>query len=369
MKKRIIPLLLALALLLSAVPAMAAGFTVSYSLNGSVYKTQEVSDGSVTLPAPPSATGVFVGWSAEIDGSQKLYPAGAAVKVTADTTFEALFIDYTTCEGASVRIFDGDVALRFTSKIAKSDFDRLVELVGLGSLRFGTYITAKDYLKRTSYSFTIEALKNAGFNKYLDIPAGGFYNEDKDYYYFAGSVGHILDENYSRDYSGIGYMGITYSNGAEATVYSTFHYVDNSRNIYQVVLSAYEDRDSSYQYIVPLGAHGNEYSATHSPYTLEQLDAMKKYLDAVASISIVANGDVNAYIATKGTYYSTPWRVVYEMDEYERATITVTAAEPFTLADLKTLFFGGSRLALDAGQVTITETTVVIAHSSYSKPY
>lgn len=367
--RTVLSLLLACTLLVLAVPVSAASVTVSYSLDGAVYKTQAV-DGTVTLPDKPNATGVFVGWTAEIDGVKRLYPKGASVAVTEDTEFAALFISYETCDGASARVVNGDVSLRFTSMIAKADYDLLVGLLGEDALSFGTYITAKDYLYKTSFVFTLDALRAAGCDKYLDVPAGGFYKTDKDGYYIAGSVAHILSENYSRAYAGIGYLKLTYSDGSEGTVYSDFHYADNSRNIYDVVFSAYEDRNPDYDYIVPIGTHGSTYSASHSPYTVSQLDTMKTFLDSVAAVKITTGKDgLLVYSARAGEYYASPWRVVYEINEYEDATITVTPPDGVPLSSLKALFFGGSRMALDADRVTVTDTTVVIEHSSYSKPY
>ncbi len=363
-------LLLASLLLLTALPVAAADVTASFSLDGAVYKTETASNGSVTLPAPPSAAGTFVGWQTEIGGEGKLYPAGASVDLTADTVFSALFVSYETCEGASVRVVDGDVSLRFTSMIAKSDYDALAAVLGADALAFGTYITAKDYLYKTSFVFTLEALAAAGCNKYLDVEAKGFYKADKDAYYFAGSVARILDENYSRAYAGIGYMKVTYSDGSVGTVYSGFHYSDNSRNIYDVVFSAYEDRDPTYSYVVPLGSHGSVYSASHSPYSVTQLDAMKTFLDSVAAIKLSTDSSgLYVYSARAGEYYTSPWRVVYEINEYEDATVTVTPPEGVALTALKALVFGGSRMALDSEKVTVTDSTVVISHSSYSKPY
>ncbi len=363
-------LLLVCALLLTVLPVSAATVTASFSLDGAVYKTETVTGGTLTLPVPPSSAGVFVGWQTEIGGESKLYSAGASVSLTENTEFSALFVSYETCDGASARVVNGDVSLRFTSKIAKADYDALVSLIGEDALAFGTYITAKDYLYKTSFVFTLESLAAAGCHKYLDVEAKGFYKADKDAYYFAGSVAHILDENYSRAYAGIGYMKVTYSDGSVGTVYSDFHYSDNSRNIYDVIFSAYEDRDPTYSYIVPLGSHGSIYSASHSPYSVTQLDAMKVFLDSVAAIKLStdANG-LYVYSARAGEYYTSPWRVVYEINEYEDATVTVTPPEGVPLSALKALVFGGSRMAFDSEKVTVTDTTVVISHSSYSKPY
>lgn len=179
-----------------------------------------------------------------------------------------------------------------------------------------------------------------------------------------------MDENYSRAYAGIGYLKLTYSDGSQGTIYSDFHYADNSRNIYDVIFSAYEDRAPGYDYIVPIGTHGSTYSASHSPYTVSQLDVMKTFLDSVAAVKLTTDKDgLLIYSARTGAYYASPWRVVYEINEYEDAIITVTPPEGVPLSSLKSLFFGGSRMSFDADCVTVTDTTVVIEHSSFSKPY
>lgn len=365
-------LFLACWLVVLSVPIGAASATASFAVDGTVYKTISAVDGTVTLPSAPSGYGgVFVGWRVDRDGD-KIYPAGASVSLDEDAVFSAVFISYATCEGASVRIYDDDVALRFQSQIAKSDYALLTSILGESAISFGTYITAKDYLYKTSFVFTLEALATAGCNKYLDVEASAFYREDSLNYYVAGSVSHILPENYSRAYAGIGYMKVTYSDGSVGTVYSDFHYADNSRNIYKVVFTAYEDRNMSYPYIVPVGEHGNTHSLSHSPYTLTQLDAMKKYLDRVVSVTYEPDPSSDGYIYSglAGQYYRTPWRVEYEhINDYGDSHIIITPPAGGSLSNLYAIHFGGSRLVLTASNVTVTESTIVIAYSSYSKPH
>ncbi len=365
-------LFLACIFLFLSVPVNAASATATFTVGDAVYGTQTAVDGNVTLPSAPSGVeGIFVGWHADM-GGDKLYPAGASVPLSADTVFDAVLISYATCVGASVRVTSNDVALRFTSAIAKSDYAMLVDILGEDAITFGTYITAKDYLYKTAHVFTIEALAAAGFDKYLDVVAGAFYKEDANNYYIAGSVAHILPENYSRAYSGIGYMKVTYSDGSVGTVYSDFHYIDNSRNIYKVVFSAYEDRAPEYPFIIPVGVHGNTYSLTHSPYTVQQLDAMKKYLDSVVSVDYTAdsNGDY-VYFGVAGQYYSTPWRVAYEIVDRDNAEALVTITPPAggSIEKLYAIHFGGTRIVLTSDLVTITESTIVITHSGFSKPH
>jgi len=376
MKKRSMVLcavMLAVVCLFAAVPVGASSVTVNYTVDGAAYTTAEAVDGKVTLPAAPAASsGVFVGWTAEIGGEKVLYPAGATVAVSEAVTFDAVLISYATCEGASVRVANGDVALRFLSEIAKSDYDRLVSLVGDAGLSFGTYIVASEYLAKTGNVFTLEALAKAGYTKYLDVEAGGWYDMTANTYRVAGSVAHILDENYTRSYSGTGYIKVTYSDGSVGTVYSGFTYSDNARNIYKVVLAAYNDRSPDYAYVVPAGTHGSEF-VTHSPYNMQELDAMKIYLDSVAAVKYSTGADGKyVYTMLSDTYYTSIWRVSYDGDEYERNTVTITASAGHSISEIKALLFGGARLAwsgTDMTTVRVTESTIVIGHSAYSKPY
>lgn len=372
MKKRIRAigaLLLALSCLFSAVSVSAATLIATFKIENATAETLFVEDGTVTLPKPSKAVnGTFVGWHTEKDGADLLYPAGATVTLDADAVFDAVVISYDTCEGASVRLVEDNVALRFTSKIAKSDYELLTSYVGTSGIAFGTYIIAEDYLYKTLFTFTLEALQKAGYNKYLDIPATGWYEVDKDSCTIAGSVSHIRDENYSRSYAGIGYMKVTYSNGTVGTVYSSFHHEDNARNIYKVVFAAYEDRAANHMFVIPANVHGSEF-VTHSPYTLTQLDAMKKFLDSVAAVNITIASGKYVYTATTGTYYKSPWRVSYTSDEYDRYVVTVTAPVGSSVYDVKALFFGGARLAIaNNAKVSVSASAIVIQHSAYSDP-
>ncbi len=109
---------------------------------------------------------------------------------------------FETMKGASVRI--GDVAgIRFKTKISKAELDALGGRVS----EIGTVIAPAAYIKG---EFTMEALAavNKGSAGYVKVVASlaSPYDEDAEYYYFAGSLENIKSKNQMLEYRAVGYM-------------------------------------------------------------------------------------------------------------------------------------------------------------------
>ena len=360
-----------LALFLAAIPVCAAS-EVRVTVNGEDYETLTVSDGKVTLPpAPEGLSEAFVGWCVTENGKDKIYPPSATVTAIAGALYRAETAAFLTESRAQMRIYDGDVAVRYVSTLHKSSYLRLTDLFGEKGLSFGTLITVIEYMYQTDFELTEEALREAGDLPYLDIPTAGWYTETSTEFTIAGSIGHIREENYSRTYVGRGYIDVTYSDGTEGRIYSPFTAEASENSLYHAIQRAYGDRSHSYAYGVPIGMHGSTFN-THSPYTLAQLDRMKAVLDSVAVIVQSTDGEgESVYSGYSQKYYTAPYTVSYATDESSDGdyTITITAAEGSSISAIKGIMLLGSRIAMGSSRVEVGESTVTVIHSDYTDDY
>lgn len=315
-RKFLLPFFLALVFCISAVPVSASGGTdvAIFKSNGQMVSSVVIEGGAVTMPSAPITTGVFVGWTATVNGETILLPEGATLDgLVDDVTFEAVSVSFATSKKSSVRLRDGFVALRFTSDIVTADYERLATLLGGGDkISFGTYIVPSKYVTYANKVFTLEAMAAKGVTQYIDVPAGDFYKIDNGVSTVAGSVGNIRKGNYTLSYTGRGYMKLIYTNGETRTLYAAYEY--SAHSMTDVVLAAYNDRNESYSNLIvePSGS-------THSPYTNTQLQMCREFLDQIVMIE----HDAKYQFAPFSTgYYVSPWKISQsEHDEYGRCLI------------------------------------------------
>lgn len=342
MKRKLwlLPLLLALVLTLTAIPVLAddGTDTATFMLGTTTVSQTTIQNGSVKLPSAPIGAVGFVGWTASVGDRTIFLPAGASCGgLSGDVTFAAVTVSYATDEGCSVRLRDDFVALRFTSTIATADYNRLVLLAGgKEKISFGTYIVPAKYVSYTNSIFTLEALDANGFEKYIDVPAGDFYKSNETSSVIAGSVGHIRKGNYTLEYTGRGYMKVTYQNGETRTVYSDYKYA--SYSITRAVLSAYNDRNETYENLIvePSGS-------THSPYTDTQLKLCRDFLDQIVMVMHDTKYQYFAY--TKG-YYTSPWKIDGNKDGNSNNTIYCEPPAGMTADSAMGIFLDGKVIPL-----------------------
>lgn len=366
-KVSLLSFLLAIVCLLSAVPVMAeqaptVQFTYSYGGQTIPCGEKTAEGGQVTMPDAPEVLTGFVGWYAEIDGEAHLLPArGVCTAITGDTVFTAITVDFVTDKGASVRLRDGDVALRFTSSLSIASYDALTAIVGKQSVSFGTYIVPLSYVKK---EFTLQALAAGGYTQYLDVPAGAFYAANDTHLTVAGSVGHILYDHYTLKYTAIGYMKVKYTDGTEGTVYAAYDRNKNQASVAKTVLLAYEDRSAEptdvnkYAVATPSGT-------SYSRYTTEELALCEDFLDKIALVGFGLDANKKyQYFVYKTNYYVSPWSVSYVLDAWENATITVTAPQGRTVDEIMGIYVDGARFSLKNATVT-NDGKLVFERSSY----
>lgn len=315
-KKFFLPFFLALVFCISAVPVAASEGTdvAIFNSNGQTVSSVAIEGGAVTMPSAPITTGVFVGWTATVNGATILLPEGATLEgLAGDVTFEAVSVSFATSKKTSVRLRDGFVALRFTSDIATADYERLVNLLG-GSdkMSFGTYIVPSKYVTYANKVFTLEAMAAKGITQYIDVPASDFYKIDNGVSTVAGSVGNIRRGNYTLTYAGRGYMKINYTNGEIRTLYAAYEY--SAHSMTDAVLSAYNDRNESYSNLI-IESSGS----THSPYTNTQLQMCREFLDKIVMIE---HDEKFQFSPLSKGYYVSPWKISQsEHDEHDRCQI------------------------------------------------
>ncbi len=352
-------LLLVAVLCLAAVPVSAADglHTATFTVGDQVVSKSTIVDGAVYLASEPNIAAGFVGWTATVGDETIFLPAGArCTGLSADVTFTAVTVNFDTDTGCSVRLRDDKVGLRFTSTVATKDYDNLVALLGgTDKISFGTYIVPGVYVTEAGGFFTLEALAAKGHNKYIDVPAYGFFSKTDTTFTIAGSVTNILKDNYTLEYSGVGYMKVTFSNGATKTVYAAFNQTENTRSILKTVLGAYNDRDESYGNLV-LESTGS----THSPYTNTELALCRAFLDRVVMVG--HDSKYNYFVLPTG-YYVSPWKITFSADKYGRSTIFAEPPANMTAEDAMGVYLDGMRIRMRRTKVENGVLTFV--HDSY----
>ena len=359
MKKALLLVLLVAALCITAIPAAAAdGHIATFTLDGSTtYSTVSVTDGSVKLLNTPATVSGFCGWEAVINGKTVFLPAGATCTgITGNVTFKAVTASFVTDTGASVRIRKDDVGLRFTSTIAKSDYQKIISLAGGGDkVQFGTYIVPSRYVTDAHGNFTLVALEKTGYEMYIDVPTKGFYKETDTAATIAGSVSQIKKGNYTMEYTGRGYMKITYTDGTVGTFYADYNQTDNARSIVKTVLAAYNDRDESYGNLIV-----EDTGSTHSPYTNTEMKMMRNFLDRVVFVG--HDMSYNYFVLSTG-YYKSPWKITHTSDQYGRSSIYAEPLSGLSPEDVMGVYLDG--LSISMAHTTIESGKFVFKHDTY----
>ena len=359
-KRSFLLVVLAFMLCFTAIPVAAEDGTptASFTLDGSTeYGSLPITDGTVKLLSTPASIAGFCGWQAEIGGKTVFLPAGATVEgLTGNVTFKAVAASFSTDTGCSVRLREGQVALRFTSTLSMADYENLVALTGgVDKIQFGTYIVPSRYVTDAMGNFTLEALAQKGRTMYIDVKAGKFYRMTETTATIAGSVSEIKKGNYTLEYTGRGYMKITYTDGSVGTVYAAYNQTNNTRSILKTVLAAYNDRDESYSNLVV-----EDIGSTHSPYTTTEIGMMRAFLDKVV---MVGHDSKYNYFVLPTEYYKSPWKITFSTDTYGRSLIFAEPPSGMTPENVMGVYLAGRRISL--AQTTIQNGKVVFEHDSY----
>ncbi|MBE7080593.1 MAG: hypothetical protein E7371_05075 [Clostridiales bacterium] len=210
--------------------------------------------------------------------------------------------DISMADGASVRIKDipadftgtpnGTLAdetsgIRFETRITVADLEKLLEKLNSGeyqSVRFGTLIVSTSDLM--GGQFNHQWLDANGVH-YKDIECtAGFYNlggewtyafpdGGADYQSYFGSLVKLKTENYTRWFSGLGYIKIVDKDGDVIYTYAEYDSA-NSRSIAHVAQSAICDRSETQTSVYKYKISDNSYS----PYTAGVNNFLNAYVAA-----------------------------------------------------------------------------------------
>ena len=276
-------------------------------------------DGGVTLPAGPNmGTKKFVGWVVSANGAEHLLVAGdrfVDATGSGNLAFHALGVEIKTLTGAAVSD-TSQTKLRFDGAVALADYNRLVALLGADQVKCGVLIAP--YMATNAAEFdhssTVEGL--------LDRPADSFLYSTDSLGVFGGRTDEIGGEALLEKYCGRAYLSVTVG-GKTHTVYADYSLEDHVRNAHGVTACAFEDRASN-----ATAAYANVTAdGCYSPYTAEQLNALRARLDQVIYVSIMGSGEVlGKYSKDHFTFYDfnnahyvSPYRVdrVIEDEGYE----------------------------------------------------
>lgn len=198
------------------------------------------------------------------------------------TSTGAVSVDIQMEKGASVRIAEaeGESGIRFTTKILKTDVDKLNALVESGecvSVSYGTIIVPSDYIVGGifTHDWLTKNYGGAGVG-FIELETTRFYRPQKtetdDYYYFHGSIVKLINTNFDRSFAALGYVKLTYADKVEY-IYANYDEA-NVRSASYVAESAIKDRSevSTDKYIYVTA------ESDYSPFTIDELGWLERYL-------------------------------------------------------------------------------------------
>ncbi|MBQ8319922.1 MAG: hypothetical protein IJX81_03485 [Clostridia bacterium] len=232
----------------------------------------------------------------------------AAVAENAPTTAIAL-VDGAACRIKTSSDVEQGSGIRFKAVLDRTKWTALTES---NEMTAGIMIFPTDYIALAN-GYTHAVLDAAG-KQYLDFT----YTEEEvgEKTSLSASMINILDQNYTRDFSGVAYLksttafeGATEYDGAYYA-YAEYTEENNSRSIYEISTRAYNDRSdkkgttatTDYEYLVTYND-----KTSYSPYTGEQREVLKSYLDGV--VDIQKNAYAEVFVANNTQYYTSPYTV------------------------------------------------------------
>ncbi|MBE7079105.1 MAG: hypothetical protein E7380_04540 [Clostridiales bacterium] len=221
--------------------------------------------------------------------------------------------------GASVRIKSNldESGIRFQTIISKDIVAELEEKVALGwydSVSYGTIIVPTDYL--TGGQFTHAWLTAnygdstlLGGNGFIDIVRSDWYRFDPDSKdnTFYGSIVKLMEANYSRKFSGRGYIKLT--KGDVVTYIYADYNPAQGRTAAFIADAAINDRSNDYDEVYyPNLTENNNYS----PYTAEERSLLGTYIkETVTSVSDGLVNLANTGMDRTGTLTTYGWPIKF----------------------------------------------------------
>ena len=203
--------------------AKAAGLAVevwTVSLEADMYALDEYVSGVTTNYYYPdkAENSVFIGWMTS-DG--KLYAANKEYTVTDDVSFTAAFIEFSMDDGVFFKIGQDKTqsGVAFRSRVKLGAYESFVT-------GFGTIILPTDTLGELDFTL---ANFTAGVNV-VQVASTKSVTENGETVWLGG-LGTLKSSNFTRDFSGRGYLEVTYSDGTVGYIYTEYSDKLNSNNV------------------------------------------------------------------------------------------------------------------------------------------
>ena len=192
------------------------------------YSTTQNADGSFTytLPEYEREGKVLLGYVMNLmvdeELTQTFLPSGEYTTTATGCAFIALWGEFTTIDGASIRISSAETSgIRWTTNIDSEGFSNIA------------------YWAKNGFTFGTE-LSADGFAENFDIVAKTWKVENSQY---TGVLTDINSDYYTQEFTARGYVDITYHNGVTKRIYAIAN--DTTRSIKEVAEKAIASGDYS----------------------------------------------------------------------------------------------------------------------------
>lgn len=161
---------------------------------------------------------VFIGWYGS-DGT--LYKAGGEYTVNGDMSFTAAFIEFSMDKGAFFKIGEDETesGVAFRSRMKVGDYEKFVK-------SYGTIILPTSTLN--GKEFTLDNFVEG--TSVVKVVSTKSVTENGETVWLGG-LGTIKTANFTRDFSGRGYIEIKYSDNSVGYVYTDYSDELNSNNV------------------------------------------------------------------------------------------------------------------------------------------
>lgn len=195
----------------------------------------------------------------------------------------AVKLDVKMAPGAAVRLTSDmeTSGIRFETMVATKDVESLYAQVGAGKkysdVVFGVMIVPTDYLM--GGQFTHEWLANNGY-EIIDIPYSitelyrFFPKEENGYSSFYGSIVKLKEENYNREFSGLGYIMLIDQEGNAEYIYAAYDQT-NKRTAAFIANAAISDRNGvkadDYTHYISANNNYSKYSERQNAFLANYL--------------------------------------------------------------------------------------------------
>ncbi len=198
------------------------------------YTTTQNADGSFTYTLPEYERegkvllGYVMNYIENDAAAQTFIPSGEYTTTVTVTAFIALWGEFTTVDGASIRIASAETSgIRWTTTIDAEGYNNIAYWAT--SFEFGTELSAD------------------GFSENFDIVAKVWRAEISETVSVAEYTGVLIDINskyYTTEFTARGYVDITYHNGETKRIYAVAN--DTTRSIQQVATLALADETAGF---------------------------------------------------------------------------------------------------------------------------